>query len=94
MKNRLADGIAIPEPPRKEDMLRALEESNGLCVSVGEAETREALEWLINAGFLVEPTSAVVLAGMWKLVDSGEIPEGSKVLLPLSGSGLKITEGI
>lgn len=94
MKNRLADGIAIPEPPRKEDMLRALEESNGLCVSVSEAETREALDWLINAGFLVEPTSAVVLAGMWKLVDSGEIPEGSKVLLPLSGSGLKITEGI
>ncbi|MBP1911938.1 pyridoxal-phosphate dependent enzyme [Thermococcus stetteri] len=94
IKNRLADGIAIPEPPRKEDMLRALEETRGLCVSVSEAETREALEWLINAGFLIEPTSAVVLAGMWKLVDSGEIPPGSRVLLPLTGSGLKLTEGI
>jgi threonine synthase len=94
MKNRLADGIAIPEPPRKIDMLRALKETNGLCVSVSEAETREALDWLINAGFLVEPTSAVVLAGLWKLVDSGEIAPGSKVLLPLTGSGLKLTEGI
>ncbi|WP_010477124.1 pyridoxal-phosphate dependent enzyme [Thermococcus zilligii] len=94
VKNRLADGIAIPRPPRLEEMKRALKETNGLCVSVDETETRRALGWLKGAGFLVEPTSAVVLAAMWKLVETGEIAEGSRVLLPLTGSGLKLTEGI
>ncbi|ASJ08639.1 threonine synthase [Thermococcus siculi] len=94
IKNHLADGIAIPEPPRLGEMERVLDETGGRCVSVSEAETGEALSWLTRAGFLVEPTSAVVLAALWKLVDMGEIPDGSKVLLPLTGSGLKITEGI
>ena len=93
-ENPLADGIAIPEPPRLEEMKRALEETEGLCVSVGEAETREALNWLWERGFLVEPTSALVLSALWKLLRAGKIAEGSKVLLPLTGSGLKITEGI
>ncbi len=92
--NGFADGIAIPEPPRVDEMRRALEETNGLCVSVTEKETEEAWDWLRRAGFLVEPTSAVVLSAMWKLVETGEIPDGSKVLLPLTGSGLKLTEGI
>ena len=94
VKNRLADGIAIPEPPRLEEMKRALDETNGLCVSVTGGETEKAWDWLRRAGFLVEPTSAVVLAALWKLVETGEIPDGSKVLLPLTGSGLKITQGI
>ena len=93
-RNILADGIAIPEPPRLEEMKRALEETNGLCVSVTTSETEEAWDWLRRAGFLVEPTSAVVLAALWRLVETGEIPDGSKVLLPLTGSGLKLTEGI
>ncbi|NJE06531.1 pyridoxal-phosphate dependent enzyme [Thermococcus sp. M36] len=92
--NTIADGIAIPEPPRIDEMKRAIEETNGLCVSIEGPETVEALDWLKRAGFLVEPTSAVVLAALWKLVESGEIPDGSRVLLPLTGSGLKLTEGI
>ncbi|WP_297486934.1 pyridoxal-phosphate dependent enzyme [Thermococcus sp.] len=94
LKNNLADGIAIPNPPRLGEMKTALEETNGLCVSVDDMETREALSWLKRAGFLVEPTSAVVLAALWKLIETGEIAEGSRVLLPLTGSGLKMTEGI
>ncbi|WP_457742483.1 pyridoxal-phosphate dependent enzyme [Thermococcus sp.] len=92
--NSLADGIAIPRPPRLEDMKKALKETNGLCVSVSQSETEGALSWLKRAGFLVEPTSAVVLAGLWNLAEIGEIPEGSSVLLPLTGSGLKLTQCI
>jgi len=90
-RNDLADGIAIPEPPRLEEMKRALEETNGFCVSVTTPETEEAWDWLMGAGFLVESTSAVVLAALWRLMETGEIPDGSKVLLPLTGSGLKLT---
>ncbi|QDA30816.1 pyridoxal-phosphate dependent enzyme [Thermococcus indicus] len=92
--NSLADGIAIPRPPRLDDMRRALRETNGMCVSVSRSETEGALSWLKRAGFLVEPTSAVALAGLWKLIETGEIPDGSSALLPLTGSGLKLTEGI
>ncbi|ASJ06612.1 pyridoxal-phosphate dependent enzyme [Thermococcus pacificus] len=94
LPNPLADGIAIPQPPRLKEMERVLDETGGLCVSVDEHETREALSWLKRAGFLVEPTSAVVLAAMWKLIERGEISDGSRVLLPLTGSGLKLIEGI
>ncbi|NJE09703.1 pyridoxal-phosphate dependent enzyme [Thermococcus sp. MAR1] len=94
MKNDTADGITIPEPPRLHDMKRALKETHGLCVSVEELETMGALNWLKRHGFLVEPTSAVVLAALWKLMESGWIGGGSRVLLPLTGSGLKMVEGI
>ncbi|WP_297470287.1 pyridoxal-phosphate dependent enzyme [Thermococcus sp.] len=94
VRNNLADGIAIPNPPRLEEMKRVLEETSGLCVSVDEIETKGALSWLKRVGFLVEPTSAVVLSALWRLIETGEIAEGSRVLLPLTGSGLKLTEGI
>ncbi|NJE61700.1 pyridoxal-phosphate dependent enzyme [Thermococcus sp. 21S7] len=94
MKNEAADGIAIPEPPRLREMRRAVKETSGLCVSVDELETMGALNWLKRHGFIVEPTSAVVLAALWKLMESGEISAGSRVLLPLTGSGLKMVKGI
>ena len=94
VKSHLAEGIAIPEPPRLGEMRRVLDETGGTCVSVGDSEIDRALKWLWRRGFMVEPTSATVLAALWKLVESGEIGAGSKVLLPLTGSGLKMVEGI
>ena len=93
-RNALAEGIAIPEPPRLNEMKRALRKTDGLCVSVNEPETREALNWLKRHGFIVEPTSAVVLSALWKLIEMGEIKRGEKAVLPLTGSGLKLTQGI
>ena len=94
VKSHLAEGIAITEPPRLEEMRAVLDETGGICVSVDDSETGQALKWLWGRGFMVEPTSATVLAALWELVESGEIPEGSSVLLPLTGSGLKTVEGI
>ncbi|MBO8175806.1 MAG: pyridoxal-phosphate dependent enzyme [Thermococcus sp.] len=89
-KSKLAEGIAIPEPPRKEQMLKALKETKGFCISVGDSEIDKALNDLISMGFLVEPTSAVVFAAFKKLLERDELEKGSKVLLPLTGSGLKL----
>ncbi|WP_324735537.1 pyridoxal-phosphate dependent enzyme [Thermococcus sp. SY098] len=89
-KSKLAEGIAIPEPPRKEQMLKALKETEGFCISVGDSEIDRAFNDLISMGFLVEPTSAVVFAAFKKLLERGEFEKGSKVLLPLTGSGLKV----
>lgn len=94
VKSRLAEGIAITEPPRLEEMGAVLDETGGTCVSVGDSEIARALKWLRGKGFIVESTSATVLAALWKLQKSGFIPSGSGVLLPLTGSGLKMVEGI
>ncbi|AFK23091.1 threonine synthase [Pyrococcus sp. ST04] len=94
IKNFLADGIAIPEPPRKDEMVKILRETNGTCVSITEGETLAALSWLKRNGFIVEPTSATALAGLWKLMEDDLIEKGARVLIPLTGSGLKLTEGI
>jgi len=90
VKNTLAEGITIPEPPRLYEMRKALKETSGLCVSVDEPETRNALDWLRKRGFLVEPTSAVVLSALWKLMETGEVERGELAVLPLTGSGLKL----
>lgn len=88
-KSNLAEGIAIPEPPRKEEMLEMLRESHGKAVSVGDDEISEALSELISFGFLVEPTSAATYAGFKTLFREGYFKRGARVLIPLTGSGLK-----
>jgi len=88
-KSELAEGIAITDPPRREEMKRILSQTGGVCVSVGDEEIERALLELIHMGFIVEPTSASVYAGFKVLANEGFFKEGSKVLLPLTGSGLK-----
>ncbi|WP_371136998.1 hypothetical protein [Thermococcus sp. AM4] len=82
MKNILAEGIAIPEPPRLNGMKKALNETDGLCVSVDELETMGALSWLKRRGFLVESTSAVVLSALWKLIETGLVEKGHSLFCP------------
>lgn len=88
-KSSLAEGIAIPDPPRRGEMMEILLKTNGACVSVGDGEIREAMEELLRFGFLVEPTSASTYAGFKLLLRDGYFREGSKILIPLTGSGLK-----
>jgi threonine synthase len=56
---------------------------------VTEAEIREAVRALGRAGFCVEPTSAVVLPALDRLTAAGRIQPGERVVLVLSGFGLK-----
>ena len=42
-----------------------------------------------NEGVFCEPASATSLAGALKDIDSGKIPEGSKIVCTLTGHGLK-----
>lgn len=88
-RSNLAEGIAIPEPPRKKQMIEVLKTTHGTCVSVGDREIKKALNELISMGFLVEPTSATAYAGFKKLLNEEYFEKGSKVLIPLTGSGLK-----
>jgi threonine synthase len=99
----VAEGIAIPRPPRGAQILAAVLESGGCVVSVPEAAIEPAQRDLARRGLLVEPTAALVWAGALLarrhsgvgvvseagFSDAvGRLAEGT-VVVPLCGSGLK-----
>jgi threonine synthase len=82
-----AEGIAASAPMRSAAVLEACRKTQGKILAVSEDEILKAHEDLSRAGFYVEKTSAVVLAGFRQL--SGEIEAGEAVVLFLTGHGLK-----
>jgi threonine synthase len=86
----LAGGVAVAQPPRMAEILEALHDSGGTATTVSEAEIREAAMSLARMeGLYVEPTTAVAFAAAARLRREGAIGEGQKVLVPVTGSGLK-----
>lgn len=85
----IADGIAVAEPPRLRQMLDAVRESNGAAVAVTEMEIESARQTIAQRGLYVEPTAAVPLAALRRLTERGHLTDDERVLVPLTGSGLK-----
>ncbi len=85
----IAEGIAVASPPRLAEMLSAICESEGSAMAVSEVEITSAHRRIGQRGLHVEPTSAVALAGLERLSARGLIAAGERVLVPLTGSGLK-----
>jgi threonine synthase len=83
-----ADGIQIADPAREAEIHDALDATDGDVIAVGEAATASAESDLARAGFHVEPTSAVALAGLREYVERGTLERDADVVLPLTGSGL------
>ncbi|MBO0868347.1 MAG: pyridoxal-phosphate dependent enzyme [Micromonosporaceae bacterium] len=82
----LAEGIAIPHPPRAAQIVQAVRDSGGEVVTVTEAQIAAAHRELAASGFYVEPTAAVC----WAAVRAGAVrPAQGGAVLPLTGSGLK-----
>ncbi len=80
-KPSIAEGILTANPPRLA-MLRKVVDSVAV---VSEQEILDGFHCLGRAGLNAEPTSAVVVPSLRKL----PIPSGDKVLVILTGSGLK-----
>lgn len=81
----LAEGIAIPRPPRARQILAAVRASGGTFLTVSEDHVREAQRDLAARGFYVETTGVACWAAVR---DGGEAVRGS-VVVPLCGAGLK-----
>lgn len=86
--NDAADGIQIAEPVRADQILAAVDATDGDVIAIGEGATRDALDRLHRRGFYVEATSAVAVAGLEHYRETGVLGEESAVV-PLTGSGLK-----
>ena len=90
----LADGIAVPDPPRAHQVARIIEETEGKIILVYNEEIVQGFKELARMGLYVEPTSATVQAAFRKLLSEKFISRGEAVLAPLTGIGLKATDKI
>ena len=84
----IAEGIAIAQPARAEQMLKAIRDTGGNIITVTDDETMIALKKMAHMGFYIEPTSATALAAM----SHYQKEDYERVVIPLTGHGLKATE--
>ncbi len=82
----LAEGIAIRQPSRRDQMLDRLTGLRTTVSVVGDPAIREAQRELAVGGFYVEPTSAVAWAA-WRQLRANT-PSG-RTVVALTGHGLK-----
>jgi threonine synthase len=82
----VADGIAVGEPARGDEIVDAIRATRGGVVTVTDEEIVAAAADLARQGFYVEPTAAAPWAGLAKA--SPGLVEGD-VVVPLCGAGLK-----
>jgi threonine synthase len=88
----IAEGTAIAQPIRTQEVLRVLHESRGGAVLLEEAEIAEATRGLARQGLYVEPTCAQAAAAFAHLLAAGTIRAGETTVVVLTGTGLKATQ--
>lgn len=88
----LADGIAIPDPPRMHQILQVLKETHGTVITVGEQAILSAFLELGRMGYYVEPTAAATYAA---LVEHMDKQKGDRVIVSsLTGAGYKTPDRV
>lgn len=86
----IATAIRIGNPASWSLAVEAQQQSDGKIDEVSDEEILNAYSKLAaSEGIFAEPGSCASLAGVFKLVNTGEIPRGSKVVAVLTGNGLK-----
>ena len=88
--NTIADSIAVGIPRNRLKAIRALKESQGTCISVSDDQIREAIiELPRNTGVFGEPAGVTAYAGFKKDALAGKINKDEKVVILITGNGLK-----
>ncbi|NIS63038.1 MAG: threonine synthase [Proteobacteria bacterium] len=89
----VATGIADPltgYPQDGEYVLKLITLTKGLAISVTDGEIFSATKQLAEReGIWAEPTGAVGLAGFWELLRRGVVQPGEKVVILVTGHGMK-----
>lgn len=84
----IAEGIAVGDPTRIDEIIMAIKESGGDVITVEDSEVSEAKNVLGLMGIYVEPTSGAAPAGAVKYFKD-KSSDGLNIVVPLTGSGLK-----
>ena len=91
----IASAIAVSNPGALGNAtLESLRASNGAAVGVTDPEILQATRFLAEEGVFVEPSGAVTIAALPKLVQRGDVGPRDRVVCVLTGSGFKDFERI
>jgi threonine synthase len=85
----VAEAITTGNPMGGRELIVKAKQYNWLAQSVTEDQIIESQQVLAKSGFFVEPASATALAAVKDLKNNGEIEKHAKVVLMLTGSGMK-----
>lgn len=88
--NTIADSISVGVPRNGIKALRAVRESGGLMMSVSDDDILNAMKVLARTtGVFGEPAAAAALAGLIKMVARGELDPDERIVVCITGNGLK-----
>ncbi len=86
----IAKAISNPDPPGGNLLLRMIRHTGGTIMSAPDDKILEAQRILSEQeGIFVQPASATTLAGLLELADQEKIDPESKIILILTGHGIK-----
>ena len=86
----IADSINVGRPRDATKAIRAIRDSGGRGVKVSDDALIASIAKLARStGVFVEPAAAAPFAGFMKMCELGEIDASERVLLMLTGNGLK-----
>ena len=89
----IADSINVGKPRDATAAVRAIRDSGGRGVKVTDDEIIAAIPKLAReTGVFAEPAAAAAYAGLFKMLDAGSIKSDERVLVMLTGNGLKDAE--
>lgn len=83
----VAEGIAIGAPKRMDEMIEAVRDSKGEFITVNDESVLAAQKLLGEMGLYIEATSGVTVAGFLQYF--ADVKSGQKIVVPLTGMGLK-----
>ena len=85
-----APGLRVPGPFAGRQMLRILRDTGGFPQPVGEDEIVSAQRLLAKMeGIWTAPEAAATLAALLHMKDEGDVEAGTRVVLVLTGAGIK-----
>ena len=86
----IATAIRIGNPASWQQAVDARDSSGGLIDSVTDEEILSAYRFVSSKeGIFVEPSSAAGIAGLIKKQAEGKLPKGKKIVITVTGNGLK-----
>lgn len=91
--NTVAHAISNPDPPGGNIVLKMIREEKGLLLDVTDREILDAQKKLAELeGIFCDPASATTLAGLVKLSRKRRLRTTERIVLLITGSGLKSME--
>ncbi len=86
----IADSISAGLPRDRNKALAAVRETSGAYLSVSDQEILDAIPVIArNTGVFAEPAAAAAYAGLVKAVEKGIVSPDERIVVLLTGSGLK-----